>query len=662
MRIALIARRLSLSHGGVERFSVNLARTLLGAGHEVHILAGCWDEEIEGAHYHRVEAPKRPSWLRVLLFAHRCGKLASRTDFDIVYGLTQVFPQDVHRMGEWLHIHWIRLRFPNRAMRWLQYLIRPVHLANLYVERQIYRPGNFVRILANSHLCKNQISQYYDVPPEEISVVYNGVDHDLFNASARRKFRGPMREKLGIPESRKVILFVSTNWKRKGLDTILRAMAVSDGYDLVVVGRGKVGPYRRKAGRLGVAHRVSFTGPSTEVERCYGAADLFVLPTRYDPCANVCLEALACGLPVVTTRANGAGEIVESGGCGRVIEQWDDAAELARAIEECLKSPAWEEMSLRALQAAAPLTLERNVAETLALFETVGLEKECMERARSSSIGFSGGHCGRYLPVVQSILSNRQPEGWEWVKSSRNSRVARCAGSPTVYYKEFLDRSRYEGLKALFKGSRCHRARAQSGLLLSKGFNSPAVLCWGKHKEREFMITEGIDALGLLAFAQGHWGSPLSREGLARKRAIIRKLGEEVGRLHREGIVHGDLRLNNVLVKETGKEISFYFIDNERNRSYGDIPASLVEKNLVQLGMISLSLVSLRDRLRFFRAYGEFYSRFSGNGGRDLMRRAHTRSMERLSGKAGRLASTADQSPCGDDRVGGDGEKTSWVR
>jgi serine/threonine protein kinase len=176
------------------------------------------------------------------------------------------------------------------------------------------------------------------------------------------------------------------------------------------------------------------------------------------------------------------------------------------------------------------------------------------------------------------------------------------------------------------------------------------------------MITEGVDALGLLAFARIHWSAPLTGEWLVRKRAIIKRLGEEVGRLHQAGIVHGDLRLSNVLVKETGNRISFYFIDNERNRSYKEIPVRLIEKNLVQLGMISLSLVSPQDRLRFFRAYSKIYLRFSGKGGRDLMRRAHTRSMERLSGKVERLATTADHSRCGGDRVGEDGGKSSWLR
>lgn len=258
------------------------------------------------------------------------------------------------------------------------------------------------------------------------------------------------------------------------------------------------------------------------------------------------------------------------------------------------------------------------------------------EKTQLSAISICGPHKNEYATAVHSLLNGDLPKGWEWVKSSSNTIVARRLKRNVAYYKEYLNRSLFEGLKSLIRASRCDRARLQGEILRQKGFRSPEILCWGQHGYRHFMVTEGVNATSLGHFISKHWGPPLSREQFRAKREFIEKLGEEIGRLHKEGICHGDLRLNNILVQQTEMGIYFYFIDNERNRCFTKIPKRLIKKNLVQVNMIDPSYVTLQDRLRFFMAYSKIYPRFTCQEKRVLVQKVHKRTVWRLADKAAR--------------------------
>lgn len=234
------------------------------------------------------------------------------------------------------------------------------------------------------------------------------------------------------------------------------------------------------------------------------------------------------------------------------------------------------------------------------------------------------------MQAIHFLLNGELPKEWEWVESSSNSIVARRLKPSVTYYKEFLNRSPFEWLKNLVRGSRCERARLQGEILGRNGFRSPEILCWGKQGCRRYIVTEGINASGLGDFIIKRWRRPLAREQVYAKRKLIEKLGQEIGRLHKEGIWHGDLRPNNILVQQTEMGINFYFIDNERNRCFTKIPKRLIERNLVQVNMVFPSYVTLQDRLRFFKAYSRTYPRFSFEERRSLMQKVHQRTLRRL--------------------------------
>ena len=130
---------------------------------------------------------------------------------------------------------------------------------------------------------------------------------------------------------------------------------------LLVVGKG------RKP--LFIPRGVIFSEPSADLENFYAAADLFVFPPIYEPSANVVFEALAAGLPVVTSANNGAAEIIEENITGNVVTEFWRPEILAKAIRKWLHRPRRVQIN------AAEFSLERNVSETLGILELAAMEK-----------------------------------------------------------------------------------------------------------------------------------------------------------------------------------------------------------------------------------------------------------------------------------------------
>ena len=256
------------------------------------------------------------------------------------------------------------------------------------------------------------------------------------------------------------------------------------------------------------------------------------------------------------------------------------------------------------------------------------------EKTDDMKFSISGPEREQYADTARVLLDGELPSGWEWVNSSANSIVARLLKPEPVYYKEFLSRSPFEGIKNLFRGSRCQRAIVKGKMLRQRGFHSPVVYCWGKRGNRHFMISEGVDALGLGDYIRKHWQRPLSGAEISAKRRFIKKFGKIIGELHKNGICHGDLRVNNILVKKSKDDVMFYFVDNERNGLFTKIPSRLIRKNLVQINMMQSPHISRQDRLRFFQAYCEAYGGLDPAEKLALIQGVQQRTAERLVKKA----------------------------
>ena len=341
MHVAIVINVYDPARGGVERYADTVVRALLAAGHAPHVIAGSAAGLPEGAVFHLARAPSFWSPLKTWAFSAAAGRAIDRASgsFDAVLGLARTARQDVYRVGAGSHRAHLRAMKGDgaRAARW-----NPRHAALLAMDRRIFRgwrTGQTLRYLCNSERVREEIVADYGVPRDRIDVLYNPVDLAQFDPGRMRPERAEARRAL-VPADAFLLLFVGSGFQRKGLDTAIRALArAREPAWLLVAGSGDAGPYRSLARDSGVADRVIFAGRVADVAAIYAAGDALLAPTRYDPFSNATLEALAMGLPVVTTAANGASEVIAEGREGFVAARADDEDALARAIN-ALADPA----------------------------------------------------------------------------------------------------------------------------------------------------------------------------------------------------------------------------------------------------------------------------------------------------------------------------------
>ena len=221
-------------------------------------------------------------------------------------------------------------------------------------------------------MVKNDILENYKCPPENISVVYNGVDLKRFHPDNKKIYRKLIRKKLGIPESSTLILFVGSGFERKGLQFLLESTAYlkNEDWRLLLMGKGKFEKFMGYA-PTSKHSQIIAKEPDPEIEKYYAAADIFILPSIYEPFGNANLEALAAGLPVVTTRYCGAADIIDNKQNGLIVEDPFNPEEIAEKIRYLFTPSTRETMGENARELAQQFPLERNSREMLEIYESI---------------------------------------------------------------------------------------------------------------------------------------------------------------------------------------------------------------------------------------------------------------------------------------------------
>jgi UDP-glucose:(heptosyl)LPS alpha-1,3-glucosyltransferase len=227
----------------------------------------------------------------------------------------------------------------------------------LQLEEALFGKRGASRVIVNSQMVKNEIVDFYSYPAKSIDIVRNGVplEHFHFDPALREKSRDELKVKPGEI----ALLFVGSGWERKGLRFAIAAMALCRNRKmrLLVAGRGNQRSYKSK--------RVQFLGEVQDLAPIYAAADIFILPTIYDPFSNACLEALASGLVVITTRANGFSEIVEENVHGSIVDFANNIAGLRDAIQFWSDSARRVAAIPQIIERASQFDVSKNVAQTL---------------------------------------------------------------------------------------------------------------------------------------------------------------------------------------------------------------------------------------------------------------------------------------------------------
>lgn len=368
MRIAFLSHTVSSSSGGVERIAWTLTRALLARGHSVHLFARRFDALPEGAVAQPVSGFSLLPGGRHTGYAHAVDRMLRRQHFDVVHSFTRTLQHDILRLGGGTHREYLNRMESERTPldAWFS-RINPKERAILNLERAGFEAGHYKRIVAVSARVRDEVIRHYGVPASDITVLHNGVDTQRFNPALRATVRDDLRRSHGL-QSSCVILFCGTGFKRKGLRYALEAVSRVPDAVLLVVGDGDTTPYRRLVRTLHIESRVRFLGPRSEVEHLYAAADLLILPTLYDPFPNVCLEAMACGTPVLTTRTAGVSELIVDGVNSFVVEDATHVDAMAERIRRLSDLPA---LGPAAAETARSRTFEKYIDETLSLYDGV---------------------------------------------------------------------------------------------------------------------------------------------------------------------------------------------------------------------------------------------------------------------------------------------------
>jgi UDP-glucose:(heptosyl)LPS alpha-1,3-glucosyltransferase len=371
LTIGFVRRGFS-SSGGAESYLKRLAAGIVEQGHQVRLYTSAdWPlDEWSVGPITRVEGKS------AIAFADAIEKLipAGGTSFrsskdmqkhvppnepecDVLMSLERVRRCDVYRAGDGVHRAWLERRAAmGGPLQRLSRLLNRKHSAILALEKSLLAEGGAARVIANSRMVKEEIVRFYGFPAEKIDVVPNGVPVSAFRRNDESRSR--MRETLGLKREDIAVLFAGSGWERKGLRFAVDAIEKSGKpLRLLVAGRGGQRQFK--------SPRVQFLDVVQDMPALYGAADIFLLPTIYDPFSNACLEALAAGLPVVTTRANGFSEIIATGVHGTVLDDPRNIDAICEALLFWSDNARREQARVGIVELAEQFDISANVARTI---------------------------------------------------------------------------------------------------------------------------------------------------------------------------------------------------------------------------------------------------------------------------------------------------------
>jgi len=370
MRLGIVRQRYT-PFGGAERFVARAMDALAARGVGLCVYTRQWPATAAGTAVEPVIC--NPFYIgnrwRDAGFARAVKAALARNRPDLVQTHERIDGCDIYRAGDGVHRAWLAARLDSGdPLERLRIAANAYHRYVLDAEARLFADPGLKAVICNSAMVKDDIRAHFDVAPDKLHVIYSAVDPAEFGPAVRER-RDTTRRQQGWGDDHVVFLLVGSGYARKGVPAALRALARLPAVArLVVVGRDNhPARYRRLAARVGVADRVVFAGPQRDPRPWYGAADAFVLPTLYDPLPNAVLEALACGLPVVTSTRCGAAERVLAFGAGTASHATDIDA-IAAGMHELLDEPTRSERARRAPTAVAEFTPAAMTARLLALY------------------------------------------------------------------------------------------------------------------------------------------------------------------------------------------------------------------------------------------------------------------------------------------------------
>ena len=376
MKVALISHTFNGDHGGsrsVKEYGCALQRR----GHEVCVFTARAGLEAEGivVREFRVDTLKSAAGLES--FSRQVVEAARTDDFDILHANMIMAHCDIcqPRGGTLARTLKQRRLLDNSSLARMRQMIKGVtdrqRRSRLMRERVFFRQHRDMHFAAISKFVAHQLREEYNVPTDHIHVVFNGVEVPEFDVKVKQMHRTSIRERYGIAPEETVAVFAANHFREKGLGLLVDALArlVRRGRPLHVIVVGPDSPARYRKGKT--QSFLHFVGDQPACWPYFHAADLCILPTIYDACSRVILEALACGIPAITTCVNGASEIIDHGKNGYILQRLDDPGELVDGIELVASLRSARTSTDLAVAQRDFISIERHTDQMLQLYHSL---------------------------------------------------------------------------------------------------------------------------------------------------------------------------------------------------------------------------------------------------------------------------------------------------
>jgi len=366
-RIALLKSHFK-NQGGLEKYTDRLAREFAERGLEVSILTShpaptSVDPSIRFVPF---SIPKWPLFLRMEVFDRKCEKWVRKNKPDIVFGLDRNRHQTHIRAGNGVHRAFLDSRMDTEGIpKRVLCSINPHHRKILKLEQKAFESEGLKKLFTNSYMVKSQILHYYRTDPKKISVMHNGVEWQEMEQdfSIWEERKREVAHRWDLDPDAFHFLFVGSGFLRKGLEKLLQGLSElpDQNFHLSVLGKdNKMRSFEQLSEKLNLAQKVRFFGTQKNARSFYQLADVLVIPSFYDPFANVTVEALAMGLFVVSSRTNGGSEVLTEEN-GTVIDDLLSRKRMVESLKRAMDRPKTRKSSEKIRQSVKHLDFSRQL-------------------------------------------------------------------------------------------------------------------------------------------------------------------------------------------------------------------------------------------------------------------------------------------------------------
>jgi UDP-glucose:(heptosyl)LPS alpha-1,3-glucosyltransferase len=380
VKIAFVIEHFNPRYGGQQVYMRDFAEFLIVRGHQVSFFThdtNVTDERMNVVLIKLSPLAKIMRWMQWWSFLSQVKARVKSGSFDVVMGTGVSAGINVYQphggVSKASHKQNRLLTGPIHSFfKGLSNSVSPKHLMASKIERDIFT-DKAVRFIAISEMVKSHMQEFYELNDSQIELVYNGVDVDRFQPCSNLE-QQEAKKKLGLDEHKLIFSLVAHNFKLKGLREIISMVELlhkkKENFLIVVAGKGKKKAYEAMIKAKALEKYFKFLGAVENPELVYQASDVYLQPTWYDPCSLVVLEAMAAGVPVISTAFNGASEMIDSGVNGYVIPRPDSLSDFTSAMEKLFDDDHRKGLGSKARQSVETLTHEKNFSHMERVFQS----------------------------------------------------------------------------------------------------------------------------------------------------------------------------------------------------------------------------------------------------------------------------------------------------